>query len=137
MSKSSREIIRDFYQRDLLNDNQLIKDFFHKDISIYWNGSEGLTIMNINDLESFINSIKKSYAELRVEISHLLAQRNFVTVRHNYYVRTYENIDEEIGVAHFMAIWELKDGKIIRGHLITQPASKNGDFRKGYEAVKI
>ena len=55
MSKSSREIIRDFYQRDLLNDNQLIKDFFHKDISIYWNGSEGLTIMNINDLELLIH----------------------------------------------------------------------------------
>lgn len=137
MSKSSKEVIRDFYERDLLNDKHLIEDFFHQDVCIYWNGSEGLTIMDKSDLKSFFDNINKSYSELRVEISHLLAQRNFVTVRHNYYVRTFENVDEEIGAAHFMVIWELQDNKIIRGHLISQLASKNGDFGKSFETIKV
>lgn len=134
---SPREIIRDFYSRDFLTDRTVIPTFFDPKIRILWNSSDGLTIMDLDSIKLFFEGIRASYTDLRVEISHLLAQRNFVTVRHKYYVRTFENQDEEVGVAHFIAIWELQDNKIIRGHLISQPASEKDDTSKGYEVIKV
>ena len=45
-----------------------------------------------------------------------------VTIRFTYYVRTIENPDEELPMAHFIAIWEVKDGKMYKGHQISQQA---------------
>ena len=136
-NQSPKDIIRSLYSRDLLNDRTILKDFFNDNISLMWNSSDGLTIMNLENLREFFEGMRASYTELRIEISHLLAQRNFVIVRHKYYVRTFENPEEELGIAHFMVIWEINDGKIIRGHMISQPASSKDDTSKGYETIKV
>lgn len=134
---SPKEVIRNFYSRDFLNDRTILKEFFDDEVNLMWNSSDGLTIMDLQDLKEFFEGIRASYTDLRIEISHLLAQRDFVTVRHKYYVRTFENPEEELGIAHFMVIWELRGGKIIRGHMISQPASSKDDTSKGYETIKV
>ena len=81
--------------------------------------------------------ISRTYDELRIEVSHVLEDDNFVTIRYKYYIRTIENPDEELGIAHFIAIWEIKDGKLYRGHQISQPVMSIDDSNGTYNKVKV
>lgn len=137
MSKKSKEIIKDFYRSDILRDETVLERFFHPDLDLYWNSANGLTIMKYDDIVSFFEEVRRTYTDLRIEISHLLADENHVTVRYKYYIRTMENPDEELGIAHFMAIWEIKDDKIFRGYQVSQPVTDKDDTHESYHRVKV
>ena len=53
------------------------------------------------------------------------------------YIRTIENPDEELGIAHFISIWEVKDGKLYRGHQVSQPAMDKDDTNGSYHKIKV
>jgi hypothetical protein len=137
MSKSAKEIVRSFYRSDILKDDTILEEYFHPEAKLIWNSKDGLTIMNTDDLIAFFSEIRRTYFELRLEVSHLLADDNHVTIRYKYYVRTIENPDEELGIAHFIAIWEIKDDKLYRGYQISQPVTDNDDTSKSYDKVKV
>tara|TARA_R100001369_G_C3292049_1_gene164062 strand:- start:511 stop:924 length:414 start_codon:yes stop_codon:yes gene_type:complete len=137
MSKSAKEIVRGFYLSNVLSDNSVLEKYFHPDLELLWNSTNGLTIMNHEDLVDYFTEMRRTYDDLRVEVSHLLQDGDYVTVRYKYYIKTIENPDEELGIAHFMAIWEVKDGKIYRGHQISQPVTDNDDTEKSYHKVKV
>ncbi|PVW13814.1 nuclear transport factor 2 family protein [Marixanthomonas spongiae] len=137
MSTSAKEIVRRFYLSDVLNENSVLDKFFHPDLELLWNSTNGLTIMNHSDLVDYFTEMRRTYDDLRVEVSHLLEDGDYVTVRYKYYIKTIENPDEELGIAHFMAIWEVKDGKIFRGHQISQPVTDNDDTSESYHKVKV
>ncbi|MGK0376449.1 nuclear transport factor 2 family protein [Patiriisocius sp. Uisw_017] len=137
MSKSAKEIVKGFYNRDFLNDHDTLEDYIHPEIVLIWNSTEGLTIMRIADLVDMFKEIKRTYVDLRMETSHVLEDGNHVTIRYKYYVRTIENPDEELGIAHFIAIWEVKDGKLFRGHQISQPVMSIDDTSGSYDKVKV
>lgn len=137
MSKSAKEIVRGFYLSNVLSDNSVLEKYFHPDLELLWNSTNGLTIMNHGDLVDYFTEMRRTYDDLRVEVSHMLEDGDYVTVRYKYYIKTIENPDEELGIAHFMAIWEVKDGKIYRGHQISQPVTDNDDTEKSYHKVKV
>ncbi len=137
MSKSAKEIVRGFYLSNVLSDNSVLEKYFHPDLELLWNSTNGLTIMNHKDLVDYFTEMRRTYDDLRVEVSHMLEDGDYVTVRYKYYIKTIENPDEELGIAHFMAIWEVKDGKIYRGHQISQPVTDNDDTEKSYHKVKV
>lgn len=137
MNKSPKQLVKEFYASDILGDETVLERFFHPELDFYWNSADGLSIMNYEDLVEFFNEVRRSYTDLRVEISHLLRDGNNVTVRYKYYVRTLENQDEELGIAHFLAIWEIKDGKIFRGYQVSQPVTEHDDTTESYERVKV
>ena len=64
--------------------------------------------------------MSKAYQSSRIYITHLLEEGDTVTVRYIHYVKTIENPREEMILAHFMVIWELKDGKLYRGFQMSQ-----------------
>jgi ketosteroid isomerase-like protein len=123
MSNKAKEVVRNFYRSDILKDKDLLKQYFHPEITLIWNSSNGLTIMNFDDLMNFFSEIKRTYHDARIEVSHLLGDDDHVTIRYKYYVRTIENPDEELGISHFIAIWEVKDGKLYRGYQVSQPVT--------------
>lgn len=137
MSKSAKDIVRSFYKSDILKDKTVLERFFHKDLILIWNSVDGLTIMNYDDIVEFFTEIRRSYNDLRVEISHLLQDDNHITIRYKYYVRTIENPDEELGIAHFIAIWEVKDDKLYRGYQVSQPVTDKDDTSESYHRVKV
>lgn len=137
MSTSAKEIIRDFYRSDILMDPTVLDRFFHKDVVLFWNSPNGLSTLYYDDLVAFFDEVRKSYSDLRLEISHLLADENFVTIRYKYHVRTMENPDEEMGIAHFLAIWEVRDDKIHKGYQISQPVTDRDDINESYSRVKV
>ena len=137
MSNTAKEVVRDFYRSDLLNDSTVLNRFFHPDLVLIWNSSDGLSIMHYDEIVEFFLEIKRTYNDIRTEVSHLLAEDNHVTIRYKYYVRTIENPDEELGIAHFIAIWEIKDGKLYRGYQVSQPVTDKDDTNESYHKVKV
>ncbi len=137
MINKAKEVVRDFYRSDILKDSSVMERFFHPEIVLIWNSPIGLSILQYEELVNFFEEVRRSYQEIRLEVSHLLADGNHVTMRYKYYVRTNENPDEEMGIAHFMAIWEVKDGKIFRGHQISQPVMENDDTHESYHRIKV
>jgi predicted SnoaL-like aldol condensation-catalyzing enzyme len=137
MSTKTKEIVREFYRSDILKDKSVLKRFFHQDIVLTWNSIDGLAIMDYDDLVNFFTEISRTYFDLRIEVSHLLADDNHVTIRYKYYVRTLENPDEELGIAHFIVIWEIKDNQLYRGYQVSQPVTDKDDTTESYHRVKV
>ncbi len=137
MSKRAKEIVQGFYGSNLLEDENILIDFFHPEIEVIWNNANGLSVLKYKDIATFFEEIKRSYDDLRIEISHLLSEDENVTIRYKYYIRTLENPDEELGIAHFIAIWEIKDDKLYRGYQVSQPVTANDDIIEIYKQVKV
>ena len=137
MSKKAKQIVRDFYRSDILRDDTVLEHFFHPELVLIWNSANGLSIMNYEDIVDFFGEVRRSYNDLRIEVSHLLADDNHVTIRYKYYIRTMENPDEELGIAHFIAIWEVKDDKLYRGYQVSQPVTDKDDTNESYHRVKV
>lgn len=137
MSRTAKEVVRNFYLSDILGDPKVMKQYFHPEVVLIWNSSDGLSIMHFDDIVAFFSEIRRTYHDLRVEVSHLLQDDNHVTIRYKYYIRTIENPDEELGIAHFIAIWEVKDEKLYRGYQVSQPVTDNDDTTESYHKVKV
>ncbi len=137
MSVNAKQIVKDFYNSDFLNDDTVLSKYMHPDVELIWNSTEGLTIFKLKEIVETFQEIARTYADLRIEVSHVLADDNYVTTRYKYYVRTIENPDEELGIAHFISIWEVKDGKLYRGHQVSQPAMNQDDTNGSYHKVKV
>jgi ketosteroid isomerase-like protein len=117
---SAKEIVKEFYESNALRDGDLMDQFIHPDITLEWNSSKGFLQMNRNDLLKLSDELKKAYHSSRVHINHLLEEDNVVTVRYVHHVKTIENTREEMILAHFLVIWELKEGKLYRGYQMSQ-----------------
>ena len=52
MSKSAKEIVRNFYLSRVLTDKTILQTYFHPEIVLIWNSSAGLSIMHYEDLEN-------------------------------------------------------------------------------------
>lgn len=137
MSNKAKELVKNFYRSNILKDDKILENYFHPELILIWNSANGLSIMNFDDLASFFAEIRRTYDDLRIEVSHILADDNFVTIRYKYYIRTFENPDEELGIAHFIAIWEVKDGKMYRGYQVSQPVTENDETNGSYHRVKV
>lgn len=137
MNTSAKAIVKSFYNSDLLKDDTILEKHFHPELTLIWNSANGMSIMNYDDIFLFFEEIRKSYADMRVEISHILEEDTFVTIRYKYYIRTLENPDEELGIAHFIAIWEIKDNKLYKGYQVSQPVTKKDETEKSYHRVKV
>jgi len=137
MSPNAKQIVRKFYLADVLTDTTVLETFFDKDVVLIWNSTDGLTVLKYDDIDNFFKEVRKTYHDLRIEVSHLLADDNNVTIRYKYYIRTIENPDEELGIAHFICIWEVKDGKLHRGYQVSQPATEKDDTAEPYHKVKV
>lgn len=137
MKTTPKDIVRDFYSSDILKDLSLIEKYFHPDFSMIWTGSSGNSYMNFKELQDFYKEIQKSYLDLQIEISHLLQDDDHVTIRYKYTANTIENPDEDLEIAYFMAIWEIKDGKIFKGYQISQPVQESARSNSNSRSVGI
>ncbi|WP_395074973.1 nuclear transport factor 2 family protein [Flavobacterium sp.] len=117
---NAKEVVKNFYQSDALRNSELMDTFIHPDITLEWNSSKGFLLLNRKELLKLGDELKKAYHSSRVEINHLLADENIVTVRYTHHIKTIENSGEEMVLAHFIVIWELKDDKLYRGYQMSQ-----------------
>lgn len=134
---SPKELVRSFYESDMANDANVIEKYLHEDCLLHWNSSKGFTITNKEKIKTLFIDIRKSYESVRMGISHLLQDGNFVTTRYTLFTKTIESPDQEEAVAHFITIWEVKDGKLYRGHEISQLADNSEECLKSFSEIKV
>lgn len=116
----SKKLVQDFYKSDALINSEIMDAFLHPDIVLDWYSSTGFKQLKRQDLLALTAELSKAYVRSKAKVSHLLKEGNAVTVRYSHYIKTIENPREEMLLAHFMVIWELKDDKLYRGYQISQ-----------------
>ncbi len=124
MSFSGKKLVEDFYTSNFYKNPEVIKNYLHPDAELFWNNSVGFSKMNYSDILNLGIEMSRSFESIRAEVSHLLKDKDQVTIRFTYHVRTVENPDEEIPLAHFISIWTMRDDKMYRGYQISQPADE-------------
>jgi len=133
----AKEIINKFYASDFANDQNLVKSFFHKECVLHWNSRNGFMVLKYPEIDIFFEGTRQSYDHLRFEFSHILEDGNHVTVRYTLHANTIENPDEEIVLAHFTTIWEVKDGLLYRGFEISHLADDKSVNSDSFQEQKI
>ena len=117
---SAKEIVQKFYKSDALIDSEVMKEFLHPDIIVEWNSSKGFIKLNYESLLSLSNDLNKAYVRSKVRISHIITEKDLISVRYSHFVKTIENPREEMLLANFITIWQIKDNKLFRGYQMSQ-----------------
>jgi hypothetical protein len=116
----AKELVADYYNSEAYRNPDVMDKFVHDDLVMQWHSSKGYLQLEKNDLLALVSELFKSYCSSRLDISHMIAEGNQVTVRYTHYVHAIENPDEEMILAHFVVIWEIKDNKLYKGYLMSQ-----------------
>ena len=136
MSKSAKDLVKGLYTSDFLNDPSVLEKYLHKDAELYWNASTGFSKLTYNDIARMSTDMGRSFISLRPSITHVLEDGDKVSIRFTYYVQTIENPGEEVAIIHFMAIWELKAGKLYKGYQISQPSDDDPTNVDAHSRIK-
>lgn len=116
----TKDIIKDFYKSDVILDSVLVAEFLHDDILLEWHSTKGFLKLDKAAILEISAVLGKAYMRSKNNISHIIAKGDIVTIRYSQYVKTIENPRDDLLLAHFMVIWELKDDKLYRGYQISQ-----------------
>lgn len=122
MGAGRKRTVREFYTSDFYINPDSISNYLHPEAELIWNTSSGRHEMKYVDIEDFSRNLSQAFDSLRAEVTHLFREKDWVTIRLSYFVKTVENPDEELPLVHLMAIWELKDNKLYKGFQISQSA---------------
>ena len=117
---SAKEIVLEFYKSDVLLECETVSKFLHADVVLEWHSSIGYRKLKHHDIVDLSTELGKAYVRSKARITHILEDGNIVSVRYAHYVKTIENPREEMLLAHFMVIWELKNNKLYRGYQMSQ-----------------
>ena len=116
----SKKLLQSFYKAEALINPELLGDYLHPDVVVEWRSTTGLIKMNFEDLVDMATELNRAYVRSKIRVSHMISEKDQIAVRYSHFVQTIENPSEEILLAHFMAIWEFKDGKMYRGFQMSQ-----------------
>tara|TARA_B100000809_G_C15093480_1_gene514101 strand:- start:298 stop:702 length:405 start_codon:yes stop_codon:yes gene_type:complete len=133
---SAKETVKAFYDLDLAKDKHII-DLFHKNCELKWHSSKGYTKLDLQGMENMLKGVKQSYHSFKYRLSHLLEDDNIVTARYTIYVTLIERPDKEDALAHFISIWEVKDGKLYKGYELSQLADDSSESLNSYAEIKV
>lgn len=120
MGLKEKETVVKFYQTNFNGEADKAKNFLHPEVELAWYGTTGFRKLNLKGIIQIIEELKTSFESLRVEVEKTVTNKQDVAIHFTYHVRTIENPDEEMPLAHFVAIWELKDGMLFKGVQISQ-----------------
>ncbi|WP_407557520.1 nuclear transport factor 2 family protein [Winogradskyella sp. 4-2091] len=135
---SAKDIVKAFYESDIANDVDIVSKYFHRDCELHWTSSQGFDLLGYKELELFFKGTRQSFESVRFEFTHFIEANNFVTTRHTLFGFTIEDPDIESIIAHFTAIWEVKEGKLFRGYEISHQVNENDETSMAsYKEIKL
>lgn len=132
----AKQVVKRFYESDIAKDVNLM-DFFHENCELKWNSSKGYKAIDFQGMEEMLHGIQKSYHSFKYRVSHLLEEDNTVTARYTVYATTIERPEKEDALAHFISIWEVKDGKLYKGFEVSQLADTSAESLNSYTEIKV
>ncbi len=117
---SAKEIVQNFYKSDVILEVETVNTFLHSEVILEWHSTKGFLKLNHEQIIAISHELGKTYVRSKYQISHIAQEGDTVAVRYSQYVKTIENPREEMLLAHFMVIWEIKDNKLFRGYQMSQ-----------------
>ncbi|WP_353777602.1 nuclear transport factor 2 family protein [Winogradskyella sp. 3972H.M.0a.05] len=132
-----KDVVRGFYESDLANNTEALATYLHPECQLNWHSSKGYHQFDFNKVNELFTDIHRSYESIRMHISHMLQDGDFVTTRYTMMVRTIEDPDNEEPMAHFITIWEVKDGKLYKGYEISQLADVGTSSLNSFTTEKV
>lgn len=117
---SAKELVSEYYNSGAFRKKENMEKYLHDELVLQWHSSKGYLQLEKSDLLTLAAELDKSYSVSRLDISHMIAEGDAVTVRYTHYVNPIENPNEETVLAHFVVIWEVKDNKFYKGYLMSQ-----------------
>jgi hypothetical protein len=118
---TAKKIIEDFYKSDAFINVAEMEMYLHGDFILEWQSSKGFSKMNKQEVLALTKELAASYVRSKIRIQSILQEKNQVAVRYTHFVKTVENPREEMLLANFFVIWELKEDKLFRGFQMSQP----------------
>ena len=116
----AKAIVQEFYKSDVLLDAAKVKSLLHPEVILEWHSTKGFLKLHQSQIVELSTELSKAYLRSKSRISHIVADGNTVALRYSHYVKTIENPREEMLLAHFMVVWEVKDDKLYRGYQMSQ-----------------
>ncbi|MBT8266942.1 MAG: nuclear transport factor 2 family protein [Bacteroidia bacterium] len=135
---TAKQIVSNYYKLNFLDNS--VEDFiafYHPDCSLNWHSSKGFKKLNYDDLVASITNISRSYTYLRADVSHIIEEGNHVSIRFALHGTTIEDEDNEVPLAYYNTIWEVKDGKLYRGFEMSQPADHSQESLNSFNEIKV
>ncbi|MFB0910442.1 MAG: nuclear transport factor 2 family protein [Flavobacterium sp.] len=117
---TAKELVQDFYKSDAFIDSAIMKEYLHPDITVEWNSSKGFVQLSYNGIVEISDKLGRAYVRSKIRISHIISENDMITVRYSHFVKTIENPREEMLLAHFISIWQIKDNKLYKGYQMSQ-----------------
>ncbi|UYW02019.1 nuclear transport factor 2 family protein [Flavobacterium agricola] len=114
------DIVLNFYKTDALTNHHAIVALLHDDLEVTWYSTEGYLHFNKEELIDYTIKLEKAYSKSRYDITHVLHDKNQVALRYTHYVSPIDNPEQELILAHFMGIWEIKDQKLYKAYVMSQ-----------------
>lgn len=137
MSKQAKEAVTKFYSADNQHKREVLERLLHPECELYWNSSKGFLKLNKKEILELVQHLENDFHSIRAEISHLISKGDQVSIRFTYHVQTIENPEEEVPLAHFIAIWELRDGLMYKGYEMSQLADEDPINIKSFSSSQI
>uniref|UniRef100_UPI00404A13AB nuclear transport factor 2 family protein n=1 Tax=Flavobacterium sp. TaxID=239 RepID=UPI00404A13AB len=119
---TNKERIQEFYVSDDLRNPEKLSQILHEDVILDWDSSEGKLIMQKPAILNLAKELRNNYTNSFIDITHLVAEGDFVTIRYLHKVSAIENPNEIVDFVKMIVIWEFLNDKLIRGYQISQPA---------------
>lgn len=117
---SPKKFVQAFYKSDALIDSEIMSSYLHPEVEIEWHSSKGFLTMDRERILALSAELSRAYVRSKVRISHIIQDGPMVSVRYAHYIKTVENPREEMLLANFMVIWEIRDGLLYRGWQMSQ-----------------
>ncbi|WP_298901852.1 nuclear transport factor 2 family protein [uncultured Psychroserpens sp.] len=133
---TAKDVVKSFYELDLAKAENAI-DLVHKDCKLLWNSTNGFTSLDYDGIKKMLEGLKKAFLSFNYRVSHLLEDHNTITARYTIYVTSIERPEKEDALAHFISIWEVKDGKLYKGYEISQLADDSSESLNSYAEIKV
>lgn len=116
----ARKLIQDFYKSDALIDSNIMDKYLHPEVRLEWHSSKGFLELGRKEIMALAGELGRAYVRSKARISHIVQDGDTVAVRYSHYIKTVENPREEMLLAHFQIIWEIRDDKLYRGYQMSQ-----------------
>lgn len=130
--QENKQLVIDFFESDFYANEATFQKFIHPDLELNWNGSTGFSKLNYESFRQRVLEMGRSYQQLIPKISHVIAEDNKVCIRLLLLAELPE-LDEVEQLADFMAIWEIKDTKLWKGFLLSNPSDETEDNLNSFE----
>jgi ketosteroid isomerase-like protein len=123
--ESAKEIVVKFYESAGILSKNYCLEAMHPDVVLEWISSKGHLYLDLNDILALSKDLRLSYFDLRAEVQDVIeGVDGKIVILYSYFVRALENPDEEMILASFFTIWEVKDGKLFKGIQMSQLGDK-------------